>query len=120
MLAGEVVIAFEYSNGRYYCFDPNGRMVVFQGKNCISPAPPSPNAGVGLMQETIPLLDGNELPKGAFYWITSQNTATSTVKITVANGKTFEIPQSKIRLYTASIKSYIDSQIFRTVKTNPR
>lgn len=80
----------------------------------------APNAGVGLMQETIQLLDGTELPKGAFYWIMSQNTSNLTVKITTGNGKIFEIPQSKIRLYTASIKSYIDSQYFQKVKTNAR
>lgn len=116
MGSGEVVIAFEYSKGKLYCFDPNGRMVAFEGLNSLTKAPMTPGAGVGHMDETINLIDGTKIEKGSYYWITGQNTANSTITIQVADGKSFEIPQSKITLYGLFIKSLIKEQIFKAVE----
>lgn len=110
--AGEVVIAFELSKGKYFCFDPNGRMVVFQGQNCLTKAPMLEGAGVGRMNETISLIDGSAISNGAYYWIISQNLANSTVKIQVADGKTYDIPQDKIQLYGALLKNMVKSQVY--------
>ena len=105
MKAGEIVIAFELSKGKFYCFDPNGRMVVFQGPNCLTKAPMVEGAGVGRMDETIHLIDGSSIQEGAYYWIIGQNIANSTLKIQVGDGKTYDIPQGKITLYGVALKT---------------
>ena len=115
MNSGEIVIAFEFSKGKYYCFDPNGRMVVIQGVNCLTPAPMTQGAGVGLMLETISLIDGTELSEGSYIWIMGQNVANSTVKIQIADGVTLDIPQDKILLYGAFIKNRMKDQFYRKV-----
>ena len=115
MKAGEVVIAFELSKSKYYCFDPNGRMVVFQGQNCLTMAPMVEGAGVGRMDETIALIDGSSIDEGAYYWIMGQNISNSTVKIQVADGKTYDVPQGKITLYGAFLKNIMKTQIYVNV-----
>jgi hypothetical protein len=115
MGAGEVVAVFEFSKGKYYCFDPNGRMLVIQGTNCLTAAPMSPGAGVGLMLGTISLIDGTELSEGSYVWIMGQNVANSTIKIQIADGATLDIPQDKIMLYGAFIKNAMKDQPFRKV-----
>jgi hypothetical protein len=116
MKAGEVVIAFELSKGKYYCFDPNGRMVVFEGQNSLSKAPMADGAGIGHMDETISLIDGTSIDEGAYYWIIGQNIANSTVKIQVADGKTYDIPQSKITLYGVFLKNSMKNQFYINVE----
>lgn len=116
MNSGEVVIAFELAKGKYYCFDPNGRMVVFQGQNCLTKAPMVAGASVGNMSETISLIDGSSIGGGAYYWIMGQNIANSTVTIQVADGKTYEIPQAKITLYGAYIKNTMKNQTYVNVE----
>jgi hypothetical protein len=116
MAAGEVVIAYELSKGKYYCFDPNGRMVVFQGVNCLTKAPLSVGAGVGYMLETIELIDGSSLVKGSYYWIVGQNIANSTVKLQVADGKTHDVPQAKIELHGVRIKKLMKPQTYINVE----
>jgi hypothetical protein len=116
MNSGEVVVAFEFSKGKYYCFDPNGRMVVIQGTNCLTSAPMTPGAGVGLMMETISLIDGTDLSEGSYIWIMGQNVANSTVKIQIADGATLDIPQEKVMLYGAFIKNTMKDQVYRKVE----
>ena len=116
MKAGEVVIAFELPKGKYHCFDPNGRMVVFQGSNCLTKAPITEGAGVGHLDETIDLIDGGSLDEGAYYWIISQDVANSTVKVQVADGKTYNLPQSKITFYGAFLKKLMKSQTYVNVE----
>ncbi len=115
MNEGEVVLAYEFSKNKYYCFDPNGRMVVFQGPNCLTKAPISEGSGVGKMEETIALIDGSNLEEGSYYWIIGQNTANSTVKIQVDNGKTYDIPTNKITLYGVLIKNIMKNQYYKSV-----
>lgn len=116
MKAGEVIVAFELSKGKYYCFDPNGRMVVFQGQNCLTKAPMVDGAGVGHMDETIDLIDGGSLDKGAYYWIVGQDIANSTLKIQVADGKTYSVPQGKITLYGVFLKKIMQTQTYVNVE----
>lgn len=116
MGSGEVVIVFEFSKGKYYCFDPNGRMLVIQGNNCLTLAPMTPGAGVGQMQTNISLIDGSELAEGSYFWIMGQNTANSTVKIQIADGQTLDIPQDKIMFYGAYIKNVMKEQFYRKVE----
>jgi hypothetical protein len=115
MKAGEVVVAFELSNDKYYCFDPNGRMLVFQGNKCLTRAPLKKGSGVGKLLETIELIDGGSLMAGAYYWIVGQDITKSTITIQVENGTTMEIPQSKIQLYSNQIKGFIKQATFTKV-----
>ena len=54
MAASEAVLVFTFSKDKYYCFDPNGRMVVFQGASSLTKAPVSPT-GVVFLNEDITL-----------------------------------------------------------------
>ena len=90
-------------------------MVVIQGVNCLTPAPMTQGAGVGLMIETISLIDGTELSEGSYIWIIGQNVANSTIKIQIADGATLDIPQDKILLYGAFIKNRMKDQFYRKV-----
>lgn len=112
MAIGEVVYVFEFSKGKYYCYDPNGRMVVFQGANCLTKASVVTGAGVGKMEESIQILGGNTLESGAYYWIIGQDLSKSTIKIQYADGQTFDIPQVKITLYSDAIKTIMKSAVF--------
>ena len=116
MNAGEVVIAFELSKGKYYCFDPNGRMVVIQGQNCLTKAPMVEGAGVGYMDATIPLIDGSSIDAGSYYWIIGQNISNSTYKIQVADGKTYDVPLGKISLYGVLLKKSMKTQDYIDVQ----
>jgi len=115
MKAGEVVLAFEYSGGKVYGFDPNGRMLVFESLTGLVKAPVS-GAGVGLMLETIELIDGSDLSKGSYVWITGQDIAKETIKIQVQEGKQYDIPKSKISLYSVDIKKMAKSETFKLVE----
>jgi hypothetical protein len=116
MAAGEVVIAFDFSKGKYYCFDPNGRMVVFQGQNCLTKAPIFPGCGVGKMTEGIQLISGENLGEGHYYWIIGQNIANSTIKIQVADGVTYDIRNGNISLFTVVIKDIAKDQEYKVVE----
>ncbi|UPT65603.1 MAG: hypothetical protein M0D57_13795 [Sphingobacteriales bacterium JAD_PAG50586_3] len=113
MAAGEVVIAFEFSKGKFYCFDPNGRMVVFQGQNCLTKAPIVTGCGVGRMDEEIELITGDKLNRGAYYWIVGQNIGNSTIKIQVADGAIYDIPKSNMSLFTVYIKDMAKDQDYK-------
>lgn len=112
MNAGEVVSVFEFSKGKYFCFDPYGRMIVIQGAGCLTKAISTPGAGVGYLKETITLIDGSELSQGSWFWVISQNIAASTYKIQVNDGLEYEVPSNKIDLFSTFIKSLLKDQIF--------
>jgi hypothetical protein len=116
MGVGEVVLAFEYSKGKVLCFDPNGRIIVFEDLNSLTKATITSSSCVGNMKETIDLIDGGKIPKGYYYWITGQNLANSTVTIQVSGGKTYEVPQSKININSVYIKGLINDETFIKVK----
>jgi hypothetical protein len=116
MKSGEVVMAYELNKGRYYCYDPNGRIIMFQGANCLTKAPIVPGAGIGHMLATIQLIDGSSLSEGAYYWIIGQNISNSTIKIQVADGQTYDVPQEKIMLLSAEIRNYTKDFEFSPVE----
>ena len=112
MSAGEVVLAFEYLKGKVYCFDPLGRMVAFDNLSLLTKAPIVSGCGVGIMTQEIQLLGGNEMKQGSYFWIIGQDVSKSTIKVQVANNKVFEIPQDKISLLSAAIKSLMKTEVF--------
>jgi len=115
MAAGEVVLAFDFNKDKYFCFDPMGRMVVFNGATSLTKAPDAPGCGVGLMNETIELIGGEELGEGSYYWIIGQDIAKSTVTIMGQGGQKFEIPQAKISLLTAALRKLMKNEVYKPV-----
>jgi hypothetical protein len=112
---GEVVIAFENSKGKYFCFDPNGRLLVVQGENCLTKAPILPGSSVGVMIETLTLIDGTVLSRGSYYWIVGQNLTNSSIKIMLAEGVNIDIPVSSINLYGVALKNESKGMYFKKV-----
>jgi hypothetical protein len=104
VVAGEVVIAYELSSGKVLSFYPNGRQVVFDNINNLTKAPTPVGAGICMLTESIQLLDGSTLEANNYYWAISQDLSKSTIKIQVAEGKVFEVPQSNVLLLGAILK----------------
>jgi hypothetical protein len=98
MKSGEVVIAYEFVKGKYYCFDPYGRGIIVQGISSLTKAPILPGCGVGRMEKSIQLIDGNSIVEGAYYWIIGQNIANSTVEILINDGIKLNVPYDNISL----------------------
>lgn len=115
MSSGEVVLAFEYSKGKVYCFDPLGRMVAFDNLALLTKAPIVNGCGVGLMTQEIQLIGGDEIKAGSYFWIIGQDLSKSSIKIQVANNKVLEIPQEKISLLSATIKGLMKTELFMPV-----
>ncbi len=115
MAAGEVVLAFDLNKDKYYCFDPMGRMVVFNGANSLVKAPLVVGCSVGLMNESIQLIGGEELSEGSYYWIVGQDLSKSTVTIMINKNQKLEIPQTKITLLTATIRQIMKNDTYKPV-----
>ena len=98
MKSGEVVVAYEFVKGKYYCFDPNGRGIIIQGTSPLTKAPILPGCGVERMEKSIQLIDGNSIEKGAYYWVIGQNIANSTVEILINDGIKLNVPYDNITL----------------------
>lgn len=111
MKSGEVVIVYEFVKGKYYCFDPNGRGIIIQGTSPLTKAPILPGCGVGRMEKSIQLIDGNSIEKGAYYWIIGQNIANSTVEILINDGIKLNVPYDNISLtsiYLTNLSKNLD------------
>ena len=115
MIEGEVVFATDFSKDIYYAYDPNGRMVAIKGQKSLTKAPIAPGNGVGHIIETIQLISGDELKEGMYVWIIGQDLTKSTITILTSKGQKFEIPQSKIELFTAQLRKEIKDATFKTV-----
>lgn len=113
---GEVLIVYEYLNGIYKCFDLNFQTVFIKGLNALTKVQKIDGAGIGKIIETIELIDGNSIKMDNYYWVISQNTTNSTVKIQIADGKIIEIPQSKIKFYDSEMNKKIKNMEFRKIE----
>ena len=115
---GEVVLAYELTNGKYHCFRPDGKKLILKGENCISKV--KKGAGIGNVLEDIIFIDGNVIDKDSFYWMISQNIINSTVTVQIEDGKTIEIPQSKIHFSEMLFKRSIENAEFEKVGTEKK
>lgn len=117
MAVGEVVLAFDYSGGKVYCFDPNGRMIIFNSLSSLSKAPIIQSSGiVGKMSKEKTFIDGSSLGKGSYVWIIGEDVSKSTRKIQIHGGKTYELPEDYIEVYSSEIKKAVKIQTMRTVE----
>jgi hypothetical protein len=115
MMAGETVLVFGYSQGRYLTFDPMGRFVAFNGYQSLQRAPVNDVSSVGIMIEDIELLNGSDIKKGMYVWVTAQDVAHNTITITQSGGKTIDIPKSSINILSKFLQGFIDQGIYETV-----
>ncbi len=117
MAIGEVVLAFDYSGGKVYCFDPNGRMVIFNSLNSLSKAPLLQSSGiVGKMRKTKTFIDGTSLGEGSYVWIIGEDVSKSTRKIQIHGGRTCELPEDYVDVYSSEIKESVKVQTMRSVQ----
>ncbi len=100
--ANEVLIVFNFAKDKYYCYDPNGRIVMVKGKASLQKidAPGRP----GHINEEVKLGLDHSLHQGNNVWLTGFNPTTKTATILLADGQKAEIPQSSIQ----DLKEYFD------------
>lgn len=100
--SNEVLLAFNFSKDKYYCYDPDGRVVLVKGKGSLKkievagrPARIISSVKVGL---DLSLDAENNV------WLVGFNAANKTAKILLTDGTTQEIPQESIQ----DLKEYMD------------
>ena len=100
--ANEVLLAFNFSKDKYYCYDPEGRIVMVKGKASLDKidVPGRP----GHIIEDVKLNLDQSLVVGNNVWLTGFNATTKTANILLTNGQKAEIPQSSIQ----DLKEYHD------------
>lgn len=121
MAASEAVLVFTFSKDKYYCFDPNGRMVVFQGASSLTKAPVSPT-GVVFLNEDITLPGGEDiLSSGAYYWCASEDDESFVLQL--AGNKTYKIKKGKtaegydkVEYHTGLMKRLAKTESYRAVE----
>lgn len=111
---GELIMLDEIVNDVYIGRTINGAKVFIKGKNSVSKT----QEGVGYCQlkESIDFIDGSFINAGTNYWVISQNIANSTVRIQIQDGKSLDVPQSKISLTSAIVKREIQASNFKKVE----
>lgn len=120
MAENEAVLVFSFSKDKYYSFDPNGRIVVFQGASSLIKAPVSPT-GVVTLNEDITLPGGEDvLSSGAYYWCANEDDESFTLQL--AGNKTYKIKKGKtaegidkVEYHTGTLKRLAKSESYRRV-----
>ena len=92
---GSVVLAYDFINGNFLCYDPDGRIIAFKGQSSLLKAPITPNCGIGIMRATKQLMDGTDVDSGSYVWITNWDGKKT---ITVQEGKTIDLADNEIEL----------------------
>lgn len=111
--SGEAVIAFEFSNDTYYCFQSMGRINAIRGKNSLTKA-----TGTGrpcLIKEDI-IQNDLKILKGTTMWVVSANDKNNTATLQLAGRKTLEISLSKIIILSSAYDSFSSSAKFKSIK----
>lgn len=100
--ANEVLIVFNFSKDKYYCYDPNGRIVMVKGKASLQKIDVAGRPGH--IKERVNLGLDHSLSKDNNVWLTGYNAATKTATILLADGQKADIPQDSIE----DLKVYFD------------
>lgn len=98
----EVLLAFSFSKDKYYCYDPEGRIVIVKGKESLQKIDVAGRPG-HIIEEVKLGLDAS-LNNGNNVWLTGFNPTTKTATILLADGQKAEIPQSSIQ----DLKEFFD------------
>lgn len=100
--ANEVLIAFNFQKDKYYCYDPEGRVVLVKGKASLQKIEVT-GRPVHVLEDVKIGLDAG-LQRGNNVWLTGFNAANKTAMILLSDGQNAEIPQSSIQ----DLKDYFD------------
>ena len=98
----EVLLAFNFSKDKYYCYDPEGRIVIVKGKASLQKIDMAGRAA-HIIEEIKLGLDAT-LHVGNNVWLTGFNSITKTATILLADGQKADVPQSSIQ----DLKEYFD------------
>jgi hypothetical protein len=101
--ANEVLLVFNFAKDKYYCFDPEGRVVMIKGKASLEKIY-TPGRPAHIIEDVKLNLD-QTLVVGNIVWLTGFNASAKTANILLTNGQKAEIPQSSIQ----DLKKYLDS-----------
>lgn len=101
----EVLLVFNYSKDKYYCYDPEGRVVLVKGSESLKKIDIAGRPGQ-IVDESGSVQIGLDmsLNSGNNVWITGFNPATKTVIVLLVDGQKVEIPQSSIQ----DLKVFVD------------
>ena len=100
--SNEVLIVFNYHKDKYYCYDPEGRIVLVKGKASLQKIEIA-GRPVHVLEEVKLGLDLS-LSAGNNVWLIGFNPATKTATILLADGQKVEIQQNSIQ----DLKEYFD------------
>jgi hypothetical protein len=100
--ANEVLIVFLFAKNNYYCYDPNGRIVMVKGKASLQKI--DSKGRPGHINEHVKIGLDHSLSQGNNVWLTGFNPATKTATILLADGQKVDISQSSIQ----DLKEYFD------------
>lgn len=98
----EVLLVFNFSKDKYYCFDPEGRIVIVKGKAFLQKIDMAGRAA-HIIEEVKLGLDAT-LSVGNNVWLTGFNSTTKTATILLSDGQKADVPQSSIQ----DLKEYFD------------
>jgi len=101
--ANEVLIAFNFSKDKYYCYDPEGRVVLVKGKNNLQKI--ETNGRPAHVKDEIKLGLDATLNSGNNVWLIGYNAANKTATILLIDGQKAEVPQGNID----DLKDYYDA-----------
>jgi hypothetical protein len=101
----EVLLVFNFSKDKYYCYDPEGRVVLVRGMESLNKINVTGRPG-RIYDESGSVKVGLDLSlnNGNNVWITGYNSASKTTIILLVNGQKIEIPQENIQ----DLKEYVD------------
>lgn len=90
----EVLLVFNFSKDKYYCYDAEGRIVLVKGKTDLQKI--EVVGRPGFITEDVQLNLDASLHPGNHVWITGFNASIKTASILLADGQKAEIPQNSI------------------------
>ncbi len=100
--ANEVLLVFNFSKDIYYCYDPEGRLVLVKGKLSLKKIDTIGRPGYILEEVKIGL--DISLVQGNNVWIVGNNASDKTTQILLNDGSKVSIPQNSIR----DLKEWLD------------
>ena len=100
--ANEVLLVFNFSKDVYYCYDPEGRLVLVKGKLSLKKIDTIGRPGYILEEVKIGL--DISLVQGNNVWIVGNNASDKTTQILLNDGSKVSIPQNSIR----DLKEWLD------------
>jgi len=110
--AGEVVLAFEFTQDNYLIFESFGRISAVHGRASLTRAPAGGRPGY--LTEEVQMMNGI-LAAGSTLWVLSMDPATATATVQLAGGRVQTIPSKNIALLSNAYGEALGRSAFRAV-----